>query len=224
MAIAALLLPLACAVGTPRLSAPDAALRGREIEVSTEGTADGAQVRGRLRVAVPPGVLASLSGRPDLLVELFPDHVAGAGRWPMGPEERFFFAGRLFGRIFRDWGYLRRSVRPDQVEVHWRTDRGSSGHAAARRAGRWTEISFFGHFPRQVDLARFLPGLGAQLILQLTAFAVRARLEQLWREGRLSAEPPENVSIVAGAAPLVPWPAGHRPLSIPPTAPPPTSR
>jgi hypothetical protein len=200
----------ACAVPAPNLTASDAELCGREVAVSVEGVPGGFRVRGRLRVAVPPAVLEALTTRPSDLVRLFPTRVAGAARWPLPREERFFFAAHLFGRTFRSWGHARREVSADHVVVRWRTDGGAHGSASAERFGRGSDVSFDSFFPSRVDLARYLPRFGVELVLKLVAFAMRSRLEQLWREGALPSAPGLAGPSFAGIAPRAPWRAGSR--------------
>jgi hypothetical protein len=199
-----------CAASAARLSPVDSALRGREIAVAVAQAPGGYRLEGRMRIAVPPGPLAALTTRPEDLVRLFPDRVAGAARWVLGAEERFYFAVHLFGHVFRATGTVWRELSDTGARVCWRTGRGARGCASGVPLGRGSEVTFEGFFPAQVDVARFLPGVGA-LVLRLVAFALRARIERLWREGRLPVEPAPARSARAGMAPLVPPRAGPVP-------------
>lgn len=213
----------ACGVSLPAISR-DGELRGREIELRMEARADGHHIDGRLYVAVPPEPLLALTFRPDRMVKLFADHVVGAARWPMrdaAPSrfaaDRVYFAAKMFGRIFRAFGFVARSRVADRLEIHWRTDKGAHGHATAEPRGRGSVVSFASVFPKHLDLARFVSRIGAEILLRVVAFAVRARLEHLWRTNALpeTSDGAETRSIVAGLAPRFPWPAGMPPAQIP---------
>jgi hypothetical protein len=201
-------------VANARLASPDGDLRGREIAVAVAPVQGGYRLRGRLRVAVPPAPLGVLAAGTESLVRLFPDHVAGIGRWPAGREERFFFAAKLFGRVFRAWGHVTRESSPDRAVVRWRTDKGALGSATATRRGRGSDIFFEGFFPSSVDIAKYLPGLGVEIVLRIMAFAIRARIEQLWRDGELPAEMVARERPWAGISPPSPRLQGSPP---PPT-------
>jgi hypothetical protein len=212
------LLAASCSLGNPRLTSADGELRGREIALAVDGVPGGFRVRGRMRVAVPPPPLLALTYHTEKLVRLFPDHVAGVGRWRLGAgeEERFFFAAKLFGRVFRAWGHMSREDEPGRAAVRWRTDKGARGGASATRKGRGSEVYFEGFFPAGVDIARFLPRIGVELMLRLMAFAIRSKVEQLWRDGQLAERADAREPASAGIAPKSPWPAVRlAPAAIP---------
>lgn len=197
-------------------TALDGALRGREIDLHLRAGPDGFRIEGRLFVAVPPLALARLLQRPARLLRAFPDHVVGAARWPKADDERLFFAAKLFGRVFKAWGNARRTFAEDHARVDWRTDKGALGSAQAWARGRGSEVTFTSFFPRKVDLARFIGRFGVELGLRVMAFAVRARLETLWRQGLLSETPraEDGRASSAGLTPPEPWWPG---TPVPPT-------
>ena len=217
----ALVLSLSLAAGCAgalRTSARDSALRGRELSLHLQEAPGGVRVVGRFFAALPPEALLALTYRPALLVSLFPDHIAGIGRWPMAGEERFFVAAKLFGKLFKAWGHVRRQELPDGARVFWRTDRGAHGSATATRRGRGCQLELEGYFPKMLDLAKAMNRLGAELLLRVVAFAGRARLEQLWRERRIPDTLPDNPRLAsqAGLAPPIPWLQGSSRDPIPP--------